>query len=73
MPSIYLSARIPVSNCSLRFKTEQEQQIWNECGHLLTNCIIYYNATLLSNLLAHKEKTGDPQGAALIKQVSPVA
>ncbi|MBC8468742.1 MAG: transposase, partial [Planctomycetes bacterium] len=57
----------------LRFKTEQEQQIWNECSRLITNCIIYYNATILSHLLSHKETTGDSQGAALIKQISPVA
>jgi TnpA family transposase len=57
----------------LRFKTEQEQQIWNECSRLLTNCIIYYNATILSNVLAHKEKSGDTQGTTLLKQVSPVA
>jgi TnpA family transposase len=57
----------------LRFKTEQEQQIWNECSRLLTNCILYYNATILSNLLARKEESGDSQGAALLKQVSPVA
>lgn len=57
----------------LRFKSEQEQQLWSECSRLLTNCILYYNATILSNLLAHKEKSGDSQGVALLKQVSPVA
>jgi TnpA family transposase len=57
----------------LRFKTEGEQQIWNECSRLITNCIIYYNAALLSSLLAHKEKNGDAQGAALVQQISPVA
>jgi len=57
----------------LRFRTEQEQQLWNECSRLLTNCIICYNATILSNLLSHKEKTGDPQGATMIEQVSSVA
>ena len=31
----------------------------------------FYNATLLSKLLAHKESRGDMQGAALVKQVSP--
>ena len=34
---------------------------------------VFYNATLLSKLLAHKESRGDMQGAALVKQVSPVA
>ena len=57
----------------LRFKTEHEQQLWGECSRLLTNCIIYYNATILSQLLAHQESTGDLQGAALLKQVSLVA
>ncbi len=57
----------------LRFKTEGEQQLWNECSRFLTNCIIYYNAAILSNLLAYKEKSGDSQGTSLVKQVSPVA
>ena len=35
--------------------------------------IDYYNATILSHLLAHKEGMGDQQGAALLKQVSLVA
>jgi TnpA family transposase len=57
----------------LRFKTEHEQQLWGECARLLTNCIIYYNALLLSHVLACKGGAGDTQGAALLKQVSPVA
>jgi hypothetical protein len=57
----------------LRFKTEHEQQLWGECARLLTNCIIYYNAVLLSQLIAHKERIGDALGAALLTQVSPVA
>ena len=57
----------------LRFKTEHEQQLWGECARLLTNCIIYYNATILSHVLAGKGGAGDTQAAALLKQVSPVA
>jgi TnpA family transposase len=57
----------------LRFKTEHEQQLWSECARLITNCIIYYNAMLLSNVLAHKEGGGNTEGAALLKQISPVA
>jgi len=57
----------------LRFKTEHEQQLWGECARLLTNCIIHYNAMLVSNVLAYKEGVGDTQGAALLKQISPVA
>ena len=57
----------------LRFKTEYEQQVWEECSRLITNCIIYYNATILSHMFAHKERRGDAAGAARLTQVSPVA
>ena len=57
----------------LRFKTEYEQQIWNECSRLIANCIIYYNATILSNLLYYKEKTDNIHDVELIKQISPIA
>jgi TnpA family transposase len=57
----------------LRFRTEHDQQLWGECSRLLTNGIIYYNASLLSNLLAFKEERGDVEGVALLARVSPVA
>ncbi len=57
----------------LRFRTEYEQQVWNECSRLITNCIIYYNTAILSNLFSHKEEAGDSQGADLLKQISPIA
>lgn len=57
----------------LRFKSEHDQQIWQECSRLITNCIIFYNATLLSRLLQHAEDTGDEEVADMLKQVSPVA
>ena len=57
----------------LRFKTELEQQLWNECSRLITHGIIYYNATLVSALWEHYEKTGQTHAASLLKQISPVA
>lgn len=57
----------------LRFKSEYEQQIWSDCARLLTNCIIYYNASILSKLLTYKEGLGDMAGVALLSLVSPVA
>jgi TnpA family transposase len=57
----------------LRFKTEGEQQIWNECGRLIANCIIFYNAMILSNVLLHQVKKGGVVAAAALEQVSPVA
>src|SRR4030095_3799754 len=52
-----------------RFKTEHEQQLWGERARVLTNCIIYYNATILSHLFTHKTRRGDAAGAALLTQV----
>ena len=57
----------------LRFRTEYEQQLWNECSRLIANCIIYYNTAILSNLLSYKEKIGNTQDAEMIKQISPIA
>jgi len=57
----------------LRFKTELEQQIWQKCSRLITNCIIFYNATILSTLLTHRQNIGDKEGIALLKRVSLVA
>lgn len=57
----------------LRFKTEYEQQIWGDCARLLTNCIIYYNASILSELLVHSDKCDDVARIAMLSQVSPVA
>jgi TnpA family transposase len=57
----------------LRFKTEREQQIWNECSRLLTNCIILYNASLLSGVLELYEKAGDRAAINRLESVSPVA
>ena len=56
----------------LRFNTEYEQQIWGECGRLITNYIICYNA-IFSSLLAYRNSTVDIKDAAQLKNVSPVA
>ena len=57
----------------LRFKTEGEQQIWNECGRLVANCVIFYNATILSNVLHYQTERGDSSAAVELEQISPVA
>jgi len=40
---------------------------------LIANCILYYNVSILSNVLAHRESIGDVQGVEVLKQISPVA
>lgn len=54
----------------LHFKTENEQNIWEECGRLIANFIIYYNTCILSKFM---EIIGDSECLNLIKDVSPVA
>lgn len=57
----------------LRFKSEPDQQIWQECSRLITNCIILYNSVILSKLLKHRQNLGDDEGIKQLKKVSPVA
>jgi len=57
----------------LHFKSELEQQLWSECGRLIANCILYYNAKILSSVLDHREQIGDVQGVDDLRQISPVA
>lgn len=57
----------------MRFKTEEDQQIWNESSRLLANCIIYYNAVLLSKFLDVKREQGDEDGVLALTRISPIA
>jgi TnpA family transposase len=56
-----------------RGASDLEIEIWNECGRLLANAIIFYNATLLSALMVLKEEQGDFAAAEFIQKLSPVA
>ena len=57
----------------LRVRTDLEQQLWSECSRLLANCVIYYNACVLSQLLQHAERKKDFALADRIKSISPVS
>ena len=54
-------------------KTELEQNIWSECFRLVANCIIFYNAYILSTLLIEKEREGLDKEAVFLKKISPMA
>lgn len=54
-------------------KTEHEQQIWNECARLVSNCIIFYNTWILSNLHKKLLDENKTEAAEFISKVSPVA
>ncbi len=57
----------------LRVKTNAEQKIWTECSRLLANCVIYYNASILSELLKRNELQGNEKVASQIKKISPIS
>jgi len=57
----------------LRVRTDLEQELWSECSRFLTNCVIHYNACILSELLEFAERENDPVLAERIKRVSPVS
>lgn len=57
----------------LRVRTDLEQQLWIECSRFLANCVIYYNACLLSELLEYAEREKDFELAERIKRISPVS
>jgi hypothetical protein len=62
-----------VNGGKFRVKTEDEQQIWNECSRLITNVIIYYNTLLVSKVYEQKLVTGDLEALEIIKNIPPVA
>jgi TnpA family transposase len=57
----------------LRYRTEEEQVLWNECSRLLANCVIYYNAAILSRVLEERRAAGDLAGVEQLSQVAPIA
>ncbi len=57
----------------LRYGTDEEQDVWNECSRLLINAILYYNMLMLSEAVTRREQRGDTTGAEQLKAVSPVA
>jgi TnpA family transposase len=56
----------------LRLRTDREQELWSECSRFLANCVIYYNACILSELLQYAEREQDIELADRIKRISPV-
>lgn len=68
-----ISAIRKVSGNKLIGKTEIEMENNNECNRLIANCIIYYNATILSGLYREFKRQKNSVYCDLIKRLSPVA
>lgn len=58
-----------------RFRGTNETQIsiWNESARLLSNCVLYYNATMLNQWMEQSDAKGESEKSKFIKQLSPVA
>ena len=50
-----------------------ELTLWNECARLIANCVIHYNAQILSELKDFNEQKGNIKNLEELKRISPVA
>jgi TnpA family transposase len=50
-----------------------ELTLWNECARLIANCVIHYNAQILSELKEFNEHDGISENLEALKRISPVA
>lgn len=62
-----------VNGSKFRGGSDDEINLWYECGRLISNCIIYFNSLLLSQLLVGYEKLQLTEKISDIKICSPVA
>ena len=62
-----------VNGGKFRGTTELELAIWNECTRFIANCIIYYNALILSKIYEAQENLGNIEVLEFIKRLSPIA
>ncbi|EIF42700.1 protein TnpA [gamma proteobacterium BDW918] len=72
----YHQLRRAISNVNgdqFRGSSDEEIQLWNECARLVTNAIIYFNSSILSQLLTSFEYQNDDKRIQIVKQASPVA
>ncbi|ECG1390739.1 TPA_asm: Tn3 family transposase [Salmonella enterica subsp. houtenae serovar 45:g,z51:-] len=58
-----------------QFRGGSDYQIdqWNDCARLIANCIIYYNAAILSGLVEKCEEQGNKEAIDVLANLSPVA
>jgi TnpA family transposase len=58
-----------------KFRGGNDYQIdqWNDCARIIANCIIYYNAALLSTLIDRFKQRNHQKAVEMIAGLSPVA
>lgn len=68
-----MSAIRKVSGNKIPGRNEVELEIHNQCTRLIANCIIFYNASILSYLYEGYREQGNKEYCELVKRFSPVA
>jgi TnpA family transposase len=61
------------NGASFRGGSDMEVAIWNECARLISNVVMYFNASLLSQLREIKKSKGDLEAAEYLSHLSPIA
>ena len=56
-----------------RVRSQNEQEIWNECARLIANAVVHYNAMLLSEMVKMFEKQRDTESLGNLERISPLA
>lgn len=56
-----------------RGKDPEEMEMWNACADVLTNCIVYYNAKIMSSFKMHCINSGNEKQLVLLKSISPAS
>lgn len=56
-----------------RVRSQQEQDLWNECARLIANAVVHYDSVILSEVLQTLESTSSNATAQALKRISPLA
>ncbi len=62
-----------VNGNKFRGGDDYQVSLWNDCGRLVANCVIYYNSLLLSTFLKMSKERNKDELVNYIAQLSPVA
>ena len=58
---------------TVKGRSELDFTVWNESAKLIANCILYYNAFILSALLDHYRSSGSETALRRVINTSPAA
>lgn len=66
-------ALVALGGNQFRGKSPEEMVRWNQCADLLANCIVYYNAWIMSSFKTYCLSTGNSNELKHLKMISPAS